>query len=131
MALTHLMSLLLTHVTLWIHRNIFGTSKSRHLDKYNTLSPCLLHAGPLSVTLGIMSLARYIIIIISPLSRQDKNGDMLVYLCPLSVCVAFCLSVCPAYRVMFGATLNVGQRHKRRANINTALVQSIVPVRPA
>ena len=120
-----------------------------------------------------MSLARYMIIIISPLSRQDRNGDMLVYLCPLSVCVAFCLSVCPAvsetvqaeaaevapantirwpnaglmlthrrqrwanispilgYRVMFGATLNVGQRHKQQANSNTALDQSIVPVRPA
>ena len=32
---------------------------------------------------------------------------------------------------MFGATLNVGQRHRRRANINLALVQSIVPVPPA
>ena len=32
------------------------------------------------------------------------------------------------YRVVFDATLNVGQRHRRRANINPALVQSIVPV---
>ena len=30
------------------------------------------------------------------------------------------------YHVVFGATLNVGQRHRRRANINPALVQSIV-----
>ena len=32
------------------------------------------------------------------------------------------------YRVVFGITLNVGQRHRRRANINPALVQSIVPI---
>ena len=30
------------------------------------------------------------------------------------------------YRVLFDATLNVGQRHRRRANINPAFVQSIV-----
>ena len=35
------------------------------------------------------------------------------------------------YRVVFGATLNVGQRHSRRANIYPALVQSIVSVLPA
>ena len=35
------------------------------------------------------------------------------------------------YRVVFGATLNVGKRHRRRANINPALVQSIVLVQPA
>ena len=35
------------------------------------------------------------------------------------------------YHVVFGATLNVGQRHRRRANINSALVQSILPVLPA
>ena len=34
-------------------------------------------------------------------------------------------------RVVFGVTLKVGQRHKRQANINPALVQSIVPVSPA
>ena len=28
------------------------------------------------------------------------------------------------YRVMFDATLNVGQRHRRRANINPALAES-------
>ena len=33
--------------------------------------------------------------------------------------------------VVFGATLNVGQRHRRRANINPALVQSTVPLPPA
>ena len=33
-----------------------------------------------------------------------------------------------SYRVVFGVTLNVGQRHRIRANINPALVQSIVPV---
>ena len=32
------------------------------------------------------------------------------------------------YRVVFGATLNVGQRHSQRDNINPALVQSILPV---
>ena len=32
------------------------------------------------------------------------------------------------YRVVFGARLNVGQSRRRRANINPALVQSIVPV---
>ena len=36
-----------------------------------------------------------------------------------------------SYRVVFGVTLNVGQRHRRPANINPALVQSIVPVPPA
>ena len=35
------------------------------------------------------------------------------------------------YCVVFGATLNVGQRHRLHANINPALVQSIVPVLPA
>ena len=30
------------------------------------------------------------------------------------------------YHVVFGATLNVGQHHRRRANINPALVQSMV-----
>ena len=38
------------------------------------------------------------------------------------------ISPVEGHRVMFGATLNVGQRHRRRANINLALVQSIVPV---
>ena len=32
------------------------------------------------------------------------------------------------YRVVFGARMNVGQRHRRPANINPALVQSIVSV---
>ena len=32
------------------------------------------------------------------------------------------------YRVVFSARMNVGQRHRRRANINPALAQSIVPV---
>ena len=32
------------------------------------------------------------------------------------------------YRVVFGLMLNVGQRHRRRANINPVLVQSIVLV---
>ena len=32
------------------------------------------------------------------------------------------------YSVVFGTLLNVGQRHRRRANINPALVQSIVLV---
>ena len=35
------------------------------------------------------------------------------------------------YRVVFGATLNMGQRHRRRANINLALIQRIEPVPPA
>ena len=35
-----------------------------------------------------------------------------------------------SYRVVFDATLNVGQRHRRRANINPPLVQSIVTVPP-
>ena len=35
------------------------------------------------------------------------------------------------YHVVLGATLYVGQPHRRRANINSALVQSIVPVPPA
>ena len=36
---------------------------------------------------------------------------------------------CPVlgYGVVFGATLNVGQRHRRPANINPAFVQSTVP----
>ena len=32
------------------------------------------------------------------------------------------------YRVVFDATLHVGQRHRRRANINPAFVQSIMRV---
>ena len=32
------------------------------------------------------------------------------------------------YRDVFGATLNVGQRRRRRANINLALIPSIVTV---
>ena len=32
------------------------------------------------------------------------------------------------YCVVFGATLNVGQRHRRRANNNPALAQGILPV---
>ena len=35
------------------------------------------------------------------------------------------------YRVVFDATLNVGQRHRRRANINPPLIQSIVTLTPA
>ena len=35
------------------------------------------------------------------------------------------------YCVVFDATLNVGQHHRRRANINPAVVQSIVTVPPA
>ena len=35
------------------------------------------------------------------------------------------------FRVVFGTTLNVGQRHRRRANINPALLQSIVTLPPA
>ena len=38
------------------------------------------------------------------------------------------LTQCPA---MFDATLNVAQRHRRRANINPALAQSNVTVPPA
>ena len=39
-------------------------------------------------------------------------------------------NICPVlgYRVMFGETLNVGQHHRRRANINPALIQRIVTV---
>ena len=33
-----------------------------------------------------------------------------------------------AYRFVFGALLNVGQRHRQRANINPALIQSILLV---
>ena len=33
------------------------------------------------------------------------------------------------YRVVFSATLNVGQRHRQWANINPVLVQSIMPYR--
>ena len=33
-----------------------------------------------------------------------------------------------AYRVAFGATLNVAQGHRRRASINPALIRSIMPV---
>ena len=33
-----------------------------------------------------------------------------------------------SYRVLFDVTLNLGQRHRRRANIKPALVQSIVTV---
>ena len=32
------------------------------------------------------------------------------------------------YSVVFGATLNVGQRHRQGANINPALIQNIVRV---
>ena len=35
------------------------------------------------------------------------------------------------YHIVFDATLNVGQRHRRRANINPALVPSIVTVTQA
>ena len=38
------------------------------------------------------------------------------------------ISPVSGYRAMFGVTLNVGQRHRRRDNINPALVQSIVLV---
>ena len=37
-------------------------------------------------------------------------------------------AVVGGYRVMFGATLNVGQRHRWRANSNPALFESIVLV---
>ena len=92
----------------------------------------------------------------SPLSQ--RSGDMLLYHCPLGLCVlshSFLpansivqavklgrLTQCRAnvsppsttsslalgQRLVFGATLNVCQRHRWRANINPALVQSIVPV---
>ena len=59
-----------------------------------------------------------------------------VRMCVLSVYPAGgqTLDVDPSYDaepVLFDATLNVGQRHRRRANINPALVQSIVTVPPA
>ena len=38
------------------------------------------------------------------------------------------ISLSQGYCVMFDATLNVSQRHRRQANINPALVLSIVPV---
>ena len=41
------------------------------------------------------------------------------------------ISLVLGYHVVFGATLNVGQRHRRRANINPALIQSIVTIAPA
>ena len=40
------------------------------------------------------------------------------------------ISLVLGYRVVFDATLHVGQSHKRRANMNPALVQSIVTVPP-
>ena len=39
----------------------------------------------------------------------------------------YCVTVL-CYRFVFGAMLHVGQRHRRRANINPALIQSIMPV---
>ena len=40
------------------------------------------------------------------------------------------ISLVLGYRLVFGATLNVGQRQRRRANITQALVQSNVQVPP-
>ena len=41
------------------------------------------------------------------------------------------ISPVSGYRLAIGATLNVDQRHRRRANINPALVKSILLVPPA
>ena len=41
---------------------------------------------------------------------------------------ALVISPVLGYRVMFDATLHVGQRHRRRASINPAFIQSIVGV---
>ena len=60
--------------------------------------------------------------------RWPNAGPMLAH-CPR--CWANIIPVL-GYRVVFGARLNVGQRYRRRANINPSLVQSIVPlVQPA
>ena len=79
----------------------------------------------------------------SPLSTQ-KGRHIASLLTAYAVCVSVCecaggqtrhvhpmlgnISPVLGYSVVFGARLNVGQRHRRRANINSALVQSIVPV---
>ena len=96
----------------------------------------------------------------SCLPSVHRGGDMLLYLCPPSAvceCQRFLwcrrsnmrcwrnaglilahrlrrwatISRVLGYRVVFGATLNVGQHHRRPDNMNPALVQSIVPVPPA
>ena len=42
--------------------------------------------------------------------------------------LAYISPVLAGYRVVFVATLNVGQHHRRRTKINPVFVQSIVPV---
>ena len=74
-----------------------------------------------------------------PLKRWGHVGLPLSAQFVRSVCVcAFSTSVCPiyispvlGYCVVFSATLYVGQRHRRRANINPDLVKGIMPVPPA
>ena len=61
-------------------------------------------------------------------TRRWPNAGLMLAHCPrrwanISPVLGYC--------VVFGATPNVGQRHRWRANINPALVQSIVPVPPA
>ena len=107
--------------------------------------------------------------IMSPLCTYNRGGDILLYLCPLSLSQSVRVSLPPIHFspalyickrsntrrwpnaglmlsphlrhwpnlspvlgdwVVFGATLNVGQRHRRWASINPALVQSIVLVSP-
>ena len=88
----------------------------------------LLYLCPLSavsVSVPFISVQRFLSCRRSNTRRWPNDGLML----------AHCLirrwaNISPllGYCVTFGATLIVGQRHRRRANINPALVQSIVPV---
>ena len=86
--------------------------------------------------------------IMSPLCTQRwEHVGLTMYAqcfcCVVWVCVShlflltqlltqFCASISPviSYCVVFGATLNVGLRHRQQANITPALVQSIMPVPP-
>ena len=67
---------------------------------------------------------------------SPRGGDILLYISPSFarwisfVSVSFVSVRCSLRLSVFDATLNVGQRHRRRANINPALVQSSMTLPP-
>ena len=69
-------------------------------------------------------LSRFSMVQASNMRRWSNGGLMLAHRLGRWANISLVLG----YHVVFGAALNVGRRHRRRANINPALVQSIVPI---
>ena len=91
------------------------------------LCPLSAVCESVSVSVPFISIQRFLPRSWSNTRRWSNSGLMLAH----SLRCWANISPVLGYYVVFDATLNVGQHHRWRANINPALVHSIVPVQPA